>query len=67
MRAKHSGRLSSGRRRNHPISGEIPSLGSLTLAGDFPSGRDASVLAAADPDASGYEATQIVTSCGGIV
>lgn len=37
----------------NPISGEIPSLGSLTLSGDFPSGRDASVLAASDPSASG--------------
>ncbi|MFD2368910.1 hypothetical protein ACFSO0_02670 [Brevibacillus sp. GCM10020057] len=37
----------------NPISGDIPSLGSMTLAGDFPSGRDASVLAAASPDASG--------------
>jgi len=37
----------------NPITGEIPSLGNLTLAGDFPSGRDASVLAAVDPDASG--------------
>jgi|GEM_PF-399414 len=36
----------------NPITGQIPSLGSLTLAGDF-SSRDASVLAAADPDASG--------------
>lgn len=37
----------------NPISGEIPSLGSMTLAADFPSGRDASILAAANPDASG--------------
>jgi hypothetical protein len=37
----------------NPITGDIPSLASLTMAGDFPSGRDASVLAAADPDASG--------------
>ena len=37
----------------NPITGEIPSLGSMTLAGDFPNGRDASVLAAASPDASG--------------
>ena len=37
----------------NPITVEIPSLGNLTLAGDFPSGRDASVLAAVDPDASG--------------
>lgn len=37
----------------NPITGEVPSLGSLTLAGDFPNGRDASVLAAASPDASG--------------
>lgn len=36
----------------NPISGEIPSLGSLTLAGDF-SSKDASVLAAAAPSASG--------------
>jgi len=36
----------------NPITGRIPSLGYLTLAGDF-SSRDASVLAAADPDASG--------------
>lgn len=75
----------------NPISGQIPSLGSMTLAGDFPNGRDASVLAAASPDASGMadrgddnlnrnilltavvpeergdEATQIITSCGGMV
>lgn len=37
----------------NPITGEFSSLASLTLSGDFPSGRDASVLAAADPDASG--------------
>ncbi|MED4583518.1 hypothetical protein [Brevibacillus choshinensis] len=75
----------------NPISGEIPSLGSMTLAGDFPNGRDASILAAASPDASGMadrgddnlnrsvlltavvpeergdEATQIITSLGGMV
>ncbi|MDF2684356.1 MAG: hypothetical protein K0R47_5546 [Brevibacillus sp.] len=75
----------------NPISGEIPSLGSMTLAGDFPNGRDASILAAANPDASGMadrgddnlnrsvlltavvpeergdEATQIITSLGGMV
>ncbi|USG65772.1 hypothetical protein NDK47_27365 [Brevibacillus ruminantium] len=37
----------------NPITGDIPSLASLTEAGDFPSGRDASILAAAGPDASG--------------
>ncbi|WP_406797251.1 MULTISPECIES: hypothetical protein [Brevibacillus] len=37
----------------NPISGDFPSLGNLTLAADFPSGRDASVMAAVDPDASG--------------
>lgn len=37
----------------NPITGEIPSLGNLTLDADFPNGRDASVLAAADPSASG--------------
>ncbi|AUM67206.1 hypothetical protein C0R09_23290 [Brevibacillus laterosporus] len=37
----------------NPITGEIPNLGSMTLSGDFPSGRDASVLAASDPSASG--------------
>jgi hypothetical protein len=37
----------------NPITGRIPSLGTLTLGADFPSGRDASVLAAADPSASG--------------
>ncbi|WP_139492478.1 hypothetical protein [Brevibacillus dissolubilis] len=37
----------------NPITGEIPSLGNLTLSAEFPSGRDASILAAADPDASG--------------
>ncbi|KQL46879.1 hypothetical protein AN963_18490 [Brevibacillus choshinensis] len=75
----------------NPISGEIPSLGIMTLAGDFPNGRDASILAAASPDASGMadrgddnlnrsvlltavvpeergdEATQIITSLGGMV
>jgi len=35
------------------ITGDFPSLGSLTLSGDFPTGRDASVLAAASPEASG--------------
>jgi hypothetical protein len=38
---------------NNPISGEVPSLGYLTLAADFPNARDASVLAAASPNASG--------------
>ena len=37
----------------NPVTGEIPSLAALTEAGDFPTGRDASVLAAAGPDASG--------------
>jgi len=37
----------------NPITGEIPSLAKMTTAGDFPSGRDASILAAANPDASG--------------
>jgi hypothetical protein len=37
----------------NPITGEIPNLGSLTLGADFPTGRDASILAAADPAASG--------------
>jgi hypothetical protein len=37
----------------NPITGEIPSLANITLAGDFPNSRDASVLAAASPDASG--------------
>jgi len=37
----------------NPITGDIPNLGSMTLSGDFPTGRDASVLAAADPSASG--------------
>lgn len=40
-------------KRMNPISGKIPSLGSLTLGADFPSGRDSSILAAADPAASG--------------
>lgn len=39
--------------RMNPITGRIPSLGDLTQGADFPSGRDASVLAAADPAASG--------------
>lgn len=39
--------------RINPISGQIPSLGHLTLDAQFPNDRDASVLAAADPDASG--------------
>ncbi|MGG4441636.1 hypothetical protein ABEX32_13210 [Brevibacillus fortis] len=38
----------------NPLTGSFPGLGSLTLSGNFPSGRDASILAAADPDASGY-------------
>lgn len=37
----------------NPITGDFPGLASLTLAGDFPNGPDASVLAAASPDASG--------------
>lgn len=37
----------------NPVSGDFPGLGVLTLAGDFPSGPDARVLAAANPDASG--------------
>ncbi|MGD8190532.1 hypothetical protein ACQCN2_11155 [Brevibacillus ginsengisoli] len=37
----------------NPITGEIPGLGNLTLDADFQNGRDASVLAAADPSASG--------------
>jgi hypothetical protein len=37
----------------NPISGDFPSLGNITLAADFPNSRDASVLAAASPDASG--------------
>lgn len=37
----------------NPVSGDFTGLGVLTLAGDFPSGPDARVLAAANPDASG--------------
>jgi hypothetical protein len=37
----------------NPIAGDFPSLAKLTAAGDFPSGRDASILAAASPNASG--------------
>jgi hypothetical protein len=37
----------------NPITSDFPSLATLTQAGDFPNGRDASVLAAAGPDASG--------------
>ncbi|WP_232698032.1 hypothetical protein [Brevibacillus daliensis] len=37
----------------NPIQGKISSLGSMTLDADFPSGRDASVMAAVDPSASG--------------
>lgn len=40
-------------RVTNPITGRFPSLGTLTLGADFPSGRDASVMAAADPSASG--------------
>ena len=36
----------------NPITGDFAGLGSLTLGGDF-SSRDASILAAADPSASG--------------
>lgn len=36
-----------------PVSGDFSSLGSLVLSGDFPTGRDAAVLAAASPEASG--------------
>lgn len=36
---------------NNPITGDIPSLGSITLNGNF--GRDAGILAAASADASG--------------
>ncbi len=37
----------------NPVTGDFPSLAKLTSAGDFPTGRDASVLAAASPNASG--------------
>ncbi len=37
---------------NNPITGNISGLGSLTLSGDFDS-QGASILAAADPGASG--------------
>ncbi|QMV39837.1 hypothetical protein [Cohnella cholangitidis] len=37
---------------NNPITGDIPSLGSLTLGGNF--GRDAGILAASSVSASGY-------------
>ncbi|MCK9906010.1 hypothetical protein MXD63_39220, partial [Frankia sp. Cpl3] len=40
-------------KRMNPITGAIPSLGTITLGANFPSARDASVLAAADPAASG--------------
>jgi hypothetical protein len=36
----------------NPISGDVPSLGKLTLDADY-SGRSAAVLSAADPSASG--------------
>lgn len=36
----------------NPVTGDFDGLGSLTLAGDF-TDRDAAILAAADPDASG--------------
>jgi hypothetical protein len=39
--------------RLNPTTGDFPSLGGLTLGAEFPSGRDASILAAADPAASG--------------
>ena len=39
----------------NPITGDIPSLGYLTLGGDFNS-RDAGILAAASVDASGMSA-----------
>lgn len=39
-------------RRNYPISGDIPSLANLTL-GANPTSRDASILMASDPSASG--------------
>ena len=37
----------------NPLTGKIPGLGNLTLDADFPTGRDSSILAAADPSASG--------------
>jgi hypothetical protein len=40
-------------KRMNPITGDIPGLGNLTLGADFPNARDSSVLAAADPAASG--------------
>ncbi|RAP26248.1 hypothetical protein EEL32_17805 [Brevibacillus laterosporus] len=49
------------------ITGEIPSLGSLTLSGDFPTGPDASVLAAADPSASGMADRGAEASMPGLV
>lgn len=44
----------------NPITGNIPSLGDFTLGTTF-AGRDASVLAAADPSASGLSADEIVS------
>ncbi|GAX89102.1 hypothetical protein [Effusibacillus lacus] len=41
----------------NPITGNIPSLGELTLGMDAISSRDAGVLMAADPSASGYATT----------
>jgi hypothetical protein len=37
----------------NPTTGAFSSLGNLTLGANFPSGRDAGILAAADPAASG--------------
>jgi len=37
----------------NPITSDFASLGRLTLGAEFPNARDASVLAAADVDASG--------------
>lgn len=45
----------------NPITGNIESLGKLSLGTSF-SGRNASVLAAADPAASGMSAGDTVTS-----
>lgn len=43
-----------GANPGNPITGDIPSLGALTLGGDF--NRNAGILAAASASASGYSA-----------
>lgn len=50
----------SGYDPNNPITGDIPSLGSITLNGNF--GRNAGILAAASTSASGMSSAEDMVS-----